>query len=962
MQARFLRPVLVIVLLAWLPTPATAADGDLVIPPVFGNTVPNVLGIVGSDQFVAYEVVRAGSEPQTIVIRRGDRRRTVLDGVRASMFPGSAAGPFLLVGGAAGPSLYDVRDSSLHPLKSAADRSEQVAVLADGGWVEFVRRAGGDRRDLVRHAQDGRILGRYATASNGGPGELQVDNRGALLSESDLSAGPASSAVTYLDFASGALRTLSTSATCGAAMTTNAFGWCERGRRVRVDRNDLHIVQTWDAAAMGGSVHVTPTATAWVEEAPDGYVVVTSPVGAGGRRHVTRTPQGRLATSGADVVVVGGGTPRDCGLYLVDPRRSGLGPVLDLPGAGAPMAMSASLGRVMYTELDGSPDTSEGSVHDVAVARSTTGLVAASNRVVLTGVHAAVIVSSGGLTAGHATSGRDNLVLVSNGSREVARRRMHGLVTSLAGHRVVSYREGAPGPDGRGTLGRSHVLDLRWDHAGDVEVDGKAVLSGSTLVRIAGDGSVLARDLDTGAADTVVRAPGGLPDQVRLNSSEVATDGTWVSWSMRDGGSRSLEAVVRRLDGSIERRLPPGVQDLRVSGGRAAWAAGDGEVHVMDLASGSTAVVGRRASYGTQSRATVALAPDLVAWTNPEGGTVVHAVELLSSLPRLLGGFVPKRFTRSPGLVIDLAVDRPVTHAELVVTGALGVVARSSSSAPRGDIHAVWDGRRADGTQADPGTYTWTLALAGSDGPVLPTASSPLTGTAVLDVTAPRLEVSVPEVLSDDSAVPRARLTWGSDDATARFEILDSHRVPGPGMIIWHWSPEWTWFLDEPRGSVVYGGPQSRHVPNPTSLERLRIRVYDEAGNSTGAVRDVLTPYDDRAEVLHYSTGWQRGSSPDSWAGTWTATTLRGRTVGASLRTSRVVVVGTTCPACGRFRLLIDGRVVKIVDTGAAATHLRQRLVDIGLPGPMARHGVQILTEGTAGRPTVQLDGIGLVQ
>jgi hypothetical protein len=278
-------------------------------------------------------------------------------------------------------------------------------------------------------------------------------------------------------------------------------------------------------------------------------------------------------------------------------------------------------------------------------------------------------------------------------------------------------------------------------------------------------------------------------------------------------------------------------------------------------------------------------------------------------------------------------------------------VARVSSTAPHGDLRAVWNARLPDGSAAPDGSYVWSLTGSGPAGSI-----APLAGTAVLDTRPPSLAVAAATVVPDLSTTPRVRLTWSSDDPSARFDVAMSARVPGEDLSVFHWSPTVVQYLGEPARSVV------AEQLSPVSMQRWTFRVYDEAGNGSSVVRDVLTPYDDRDTVLHYSSGWLRGTASGYWGNTWTQTTAAGRTVGLKRRTNRIVVVGIRCSTCGRFKVLLDGRLIRTVDTVAPTTRVRQRLLDVALPGAPAVHSVQLVTEGTVGRPLVRLDALGLVQ
>jgi hypothetical protein len=935
--------VVVLLLVGAVTAPAASAAGDLVIPPVYSGVPPGITSIVASEQLAAY-VVQRGSDLSrtTVVVRRSDGLRTVVAGTQPAGTPGTAAGPYLLLQPNTGNRfVYDVRDGSRRQLVSAGSRSEQVALRADGGWAEVIADSGGTLRDVVVHAADGGTQRRLTTGISDALLD-GVDANGVLWMSR---AGVA----TYVDLGTGDRTTVASNSTCSVVMTSNAFGRCDGSRLYRIDRTDLHVVQSWPIDGHAGPMLLTPDATAWVAEPTLGdYRAVTSPVTAGAATSSTSVRSGWAGWSGAELVVAAGDHASDRGIYPIAADHAGVGGAVDLAGGSAPPAVSASTGRVITSRLTGVAGDSLGDLRETTLATGTTRTV--SSDVVVRG-----FALSGGLTGGVEYTPRGNDIVVTDGVHEVGRRTLNsGTIQALSGHRAVVYNLAA---------GTSRVVDLRWRNAADVTVPGLASLSGSMLVRLAADGSVRVRDLDSGGDETVVRDGGSVPSTADLTQSAVATDGTWVLWSLRDSAHVGIETVAERLDGFGRVTLPAGVQSVGLAGGRLAWSAADGAVHVEDLATAQDTVVGQRASRDLQANADVALAADCVAWTADNGSTIVHPLSVLPGSPRLLGGFVPARFTRNPGLVIDLAVDRPMSAVQLVVTDSVGVVvARVSSSAPMGDVRAVWDGRLVDGSVAPDGTYSWQLTAAGSDGPLMATTSTPLSGSAVLDTRVPALTVSLPVAVSDASTTPRARLTWGTDDPTARFAVRYIMRVPGISGL--EWTRPIRALEDQPAGTVVFGVPPAGIFGNliPEAAQRFTVTVRDEAGNARVFTRDVLTPYDDRLAGIRYSSGWSRGGGGAYWLGTVTSTTVAGAQALLPARTNRVVVIGTRCPTCGRLRLVIDGRLVRVVDTYSASAAVRQRLVDVPLPGAPAVHSIKIVVEGTAHRPLVRLDGIALVR
>jgi hypothetical protein len=81
--------------------------------------------------------------------------------------------------------------------------------------------------------------------------------------------------------------------------------------------------------------------------------------------------------------------------------------------------------------------------------------------------------------------------------------------------------------------------------------------------------------------------------------------------------------------------------------------------------------------------------------------------------------------------------------------------------------------------------------------------------------------------------------------------------------------------------------------------------------------RALLMPLDDRNSKL--SIGWRSVRKPGSLGATVSSSSKPGATATATLDGSRLGVLIATGPAGGSFQLLVDGRVVKVVNTKGAS-------------------------------------------
>ena len=72
-------------------------------------------------------------------------------------------------------------------------------------------------------------------------------------------------------------------------------------------------------------------------------------------------------------------------------------------------------------------------------------------------------------------------------------------------------------------------------------------------------------------------------------------------------------------------------------------------------------------------------------------------------------------------------------------------------------------------------------------------------------------------------------------------------------------------------------------------------------------------PVDDRG--LRRAGPWSEGSGSAFYGGTWVRSSTRGATLTRSVvNTFGLGLVATTCPTCGRVRVMLDGRTVTSID------------------------------------------------
>jgi hypothetical protein len=125
----------------------------------------------------------------------------------------------------------------------------------------------------------------------------------------------------------------------------------------------------------------------------------------------------------------------------------------------------------------------------------------------------------------------------------------------------------------------------------------------------------------------------------------------------------------------------------------------------------------------------------------------------------------------------------------------------------------------------------------------------------------------------------------------------------------------------------------------------------------------MVVPVDDRS--YHFSAGTHRLTSRADYRGTYTTTSKTGARLTTTFSGTGLYLVGRAGPSYGRFRVTVDGHAT-LVDAGfyggrrATALHTRVILFSVSLAD--GSHAVTITNLGTAGRPTLALDGIGFAR
>ena len=203
------------------------------------------------------------------------------------------------------------------------------------------------------------------------------------------------------------------------------------------------------------------------------------------------------------------------------------------------------------------------------------------------------------------------------------------------------------------------------------------------------------------------------------------------------------------------------------------------------------------------------------------------------------------------------------------------------------------------------GTYTVAVSARNAVGTGTATTSDPVT----IDTVLPTTTVSVPPVTLS-GAVTTTVSSSEPGTRTLRYRVarydglFGAYRtLPGTQVTV---RPGWTY---------CFSG-----------------RTTDDAGNvgPWSAEDCTAAPLDDRS--LSASAGWSRATSAKHYLGTYTATLTKGATLTKTgVRARRLALVATTCAACGKAGVYLDGVLVKTVSLYSATTKYQQVVsVDLG--------------------------------
>ena len=191
-------------------------------------------------------------------------------------------------------------------------------------------------------------------------------------------------------------------------------------------------------------------------------------------------------------------------------------------------------------------------------------------------------------------------------------------------------------------------------------------------------------------------------------------------------------------------------------------------------------------------------------------------------------------------------------------------------------------------------------------------------------------------------------LSYSATDASGigGYDVRWRAATDRSGFGSWHYPAAWhqTKATSETLTGLAPGGTYC-----------LSVRAYDRLTNRTGWSPEtcVARPLDDRS--LSAGSSWQRKTGSSYYLQTFTTTkTYRAAMTRTGEQLTRVGVVATTCPTCGKVRILVAGQSVGVIDLTASSTHYRRTLLLDPFTYRTGTVRVRVISSGR----TVQIDGL----
>jgi hypothetical protein len=862
------------------PAPAATSTGEIVLPPYASQDLPTIDGLAGGDGGLVW---KKNNDPLRY-LPTGATTPSLADPV-ASQYQISVSGDHVVyrmgrayvaeTGGDTQTPVGPVVDVDLKTgvrRELSHDANDEAAFYRFKGgsgdsWLE--QQANGD---IVRLNADGTShnygwpaddatskTDKYASPASA------IDDKGAVLHWTTNS-GP--NFMAYLDFATGTWTKLfsydvAPKAWLHLALTAGVIAWPVGSTLYWRDRAALGVVHSRDLGTPIVDLAMAGGRVAVATQDPGSPIVVRLGTLGGAFTAITVPMPVK-----ADVVPIGGGglgvvaglSTTNYGVYRLVPGSTELGPAVLLFGPNPPNYIDASVGQlgVGWLRQGGDPVVRTITVNTDAQHQVTT--VTAGDERVLDGQGVASNCSRSGVYTVCVKSGaKDQFIqevrqdgrLVGDfavpdtaGSAQFVERGL--LVHNYCGAEVVPCTE------------YSELIDLQT--GARTRLPTVSAISGDTIYYVSATGEIRSRDLGTGA-ETVIR-PSGLPAPNTTFSPydySVAVQGDWIKWFIKrdwvPGGSEGTAesfAVNLRTHQRVDlTHVDPGTSGYpatKFAAGAVAWMDDTTAVHVLDLTTGTTAVVG---SVGTEALGlAVGLTSEWVAWMVADGSIHVRPLrDIQAGTPHWSGTIDAPTFSTAAEAYAPVGdTNRPLGAWTMTIRSGVAATTKGAvASAPKvrtltgsartGDVTPVWDGKDSKGHLVPDGVYTWTLTGTGPGGALQTSGAAPktVTGTVRVDSTTPTPRFAAP----GSARTTGIALRWKSTEAHATYTVKvsvgtkDKHGV-------WHYAKAKTWLRGVPQTKATYLNGKTTPL-DLTKGHRYRFTTTatDLAGNKASRTRTV---------------------------------------------------------------------------------------------------------------------------
>lgn len=836
--------ILSVVGLVGAGTSAIAVDpaGTVVLPPVYGDSVPRTDLVASNDSGVGYTVTR-GSSVRPSFQYWTPTRGAVDSGISAftvTMANHQAAVMSYARNGATAIHLVDMVSGAAREVPLGPSQGDTFVETGDGFLIHVstLNGVGYDRLQLMNGSTS--FTANFPIPSYVQVFDTRADSHGLLMEWAEFNGGNGNFKLSYLDFATKTWTKLADVPGISAtAMSAGQVAWVTGAIRIhRLSRAALGAAASVYVAPVPVSLlALNGSSMAWESDSVGGSEARITHVWtkAGGNAPVKIAAQAAEPTPlGSDFAVVTGTTLATAGIYRLHPGASSLSTRLVTSGPDAPLSVTESAGRFLYQAPTSRTAVAQRNVSAALGTAAPRLSVSTPVTLASTSVVGVAPAASGGHTATYECS-VTCAVVVRDAAGVIARIPWTDSVSGLglSGNNLLVAALHY-GPSGQSQY--SLLYDLNAP-ATPVREPYTSAVSERRIAFVSPDGSVTVRDL-SGAApvDTVVRPP-GIPagtSQVSALMTQVRFAGDWVLWSIPDDSLTGAETVAFHLPDAAAVALPL-PSEVRLADGQAAYIApGDRSVHLVDLATSTDTVIGR-AEPETSNRQWLGMSDEVVAFVASDDTThlvPLSGTHMVVTAPRVQGTIRAAASSLVRPLRVQLDASRPLTSWRFIVIDAHGQIVYSSrGTAPDGGVRPVWSGLTTSGARVRDGVYTWRIGAAGpggamSEGPGSRGASS---GTVRLDTTAPRVGLRVPA----STGHAALDIRWGATEH-AIFTVTVSKRVRVRGH--WTWTAPRTW-LRTTEAAARYTGTRVPYRLVAGETLRFSVTALDSAGNLSTIAR-----------------------------------------------------------------------------------------------------------------------------